>query len=45
MPHVFVSGDPSRVWLVRPNAIVLQKPFRQRELADAIWRAIFDSQS
>jgi len=38
MPHIFVSGDPSKVWAARPDAIVLQKPFRQQDLARAIQR-------
>jgi len=38
MPHIFVSGDPSKVWAARPDAIVLQKPFRQQGLAQAIQR-------
>lgn len=45
MPHIFVSGDPSKVWVARPNAIVLQKPFRQKELAQTIGRVLFDAQS
>lgn len=43
MPHFFVSGDPSKVWSARPHAVVLQKPFRQRDLAQAIARVIEDT--
>lgn len=39
IPHVFVSGDPEGVLAERPNSIVLQKPFRERDLAAAIERA------
>jgi len=40
MPHIFLTGDPSKVRTVRPDACVLQKPFRQRELREAIDRAV-----
>ena len=34
--HFFLSGDPERVQLRQPGALVLRKPFRQTELANAI---------
>jgi DNA-binding response OmpR family regulator len=40
VPHLFVSGDVARVRALRPDAIVIQKPFREQELARAIQRAI-----
>jgi len=40
VPHVFVSGDVVSVRAVRPDAIVLQKPFRDQDLARAIQRAL-----
>ncbi len=39
-PHLFVSGDISRVSGVRPDAVVLHKPFRIAELERAIERAL-----
>jgi DNA-binding response OmpR family regulator len=36
MPHVFVSGDTARVRILKPDAVVMQKPFRERDLARAI---------
>ena len=40
VPHVFVSGDMTRVQARRPDAVVLQKPFREADLARAIQRAL-----
>ena len=40
LPHVFVSGDVSRIAALRPHAVALQKPFRVAELARAIQRAL-----
>jgi len=40
VPHVFVSGDLSRVWKLKPDAVMLQKPFRESDLAAAIQRAL-----
>lgn len=40
LPHVFMSGDISRVKLLRPRAVTLQKPFREPDLFRAIRRAI-----
>ncbi len=40
IPHVFISGDISRVKALRPDAVMLQKPFRQSDLARAVERAL-----
>lgn len=40
VPHLFVSGDASRVRALRPDAVVLQKPFREAELARGIERVL-----
>jgi len=40
VPHVFVSGDLSRVRKLKPGAVMIQKPFREAELASAIQRAL-----
>lgn len=40
VPHVFVSGDVSQVRKLKPNAVTIQKPFREAELASAIRRAL-----
>lgn len=42
MPHLFVSGDARQVSVLRPRAVVLQKPFREADLARAIQRAFED---
>jgi CheY-like chemotaxis protein len=39
VPHLFISGDASRVKTLRPDAVVMQKPFRESDLAQAIQRA------
>ena len=40
VPHVFISGDVSAIGLFRPDAEVLQKPFRAAELERAIARVL-----
>jgi two-component system, response regulator PdtaR len=40
VPHVFITGDTSKVKALRPNAVVMQKPFREADLARAIQRAL-----
>jgi CheY-like chemotaxis protein len=40
VPHVFVSGDSSSVRALRPDAVVMQKPFREADLAHAIQCAL-----
>jgi DNA-binding response OmpR family regulator len=36
IPHLFVSGDTSGVKALRPDAVVIQKPFRESDLVRAI---------
>jgi DNA-binding response OmpR family regulator len=40
VPHVFVTGDLSRVRKLKPSAVTIQKPFREAELASAIQLAL-----
>lgn len=40
IPHVFVSGDTSRVQAYRPGSVVMAKPYRSADLARAIQRAL-----
>jgi CheY-like chemotaxis protein len=40
VPHLFISGNISNIRALRPNAVVLEKPFRELELTRAIQRAI-----
>jgi CheY-like chemotaxis protein len=40
VPHVFVSGDISRVRRLRPDAVMIRKPYRESDLAAAIQRAL-----
>ncbi|HZL58144.1 MAG TPA: response regulator [Stellaceae bacterium] len=41
VPHIFVSGDPpASIQARRPGAVVIGKPFREAELANAIQRAL-----
>ena len=40
IPHLFVSGDASRVRVLRPGAVVLQKPYRESDLVRAIQRVV-----
>jgi two-component system, response regulator PdtaR len=40
IPHLFVSGDISRAKALRSDVIVIQKPFRESDLARAIQRAL-----
>jgi len=40
VPHVFVSADFSRVLGLRPDAVTLQKPFREAGLALAMQNAL-----
>jgi two-component system, response regulator PdtaR len=38
--HLFVSGDSASIKALRPGNVVLQKPYRVPDLAQAIQRAI-----
>lgn len=40
VPHVFVSGDVSRIKALRPGAATIQKPYRKSDLALVIERAL-----
>ncbi len=40
VPHLFASGDIARVKAARPDAVILEKPFRQGDVAAAIDRAL-----
>ena len=40
VPHLFISGNISNIRALRPDAVVLEKPFREAELTCAIQRAI-----
>jgi len=40
IPHLFVSGDLARIKPLRPDAVMLQKPFNETSLASAIQRAL-----
>ena len=36
VPHIFTTGNALKVRQLRPGAVVLEKPFHESELADAI---------
>jgi two-component system, response regulator PdtaR len=36
IPHVFITADSTRITRQRPEAVVVQKPFRESDLAQAI---------
>jgi DNA-binding response OmpR family regulator len=40
VPHMFISGNISRVKELRPDAVVLEKPFSEAELMRAIQCAL-----
>ena len=40
VPHMFISGDPASVRLLRPDAVVVQKPFREPDLALAMQQVL-----
>lgn len=40
VPHFFTTGDALKVRLLRPDAIILEKPFYETDLADAIELAL-----
>jgi two-component system, response regulator PdtaR len=40
VPHVFVTGDKLGTQRHRPGDVVIEKPFRERDLVDAILRAV-----
>ena len=44
VPHVFTTGNALKVRLLKPGAVVLEKPFHEAELADAIALALSRTQ-
>lgn len=40
VPHIFITGNALKVRLLRPDAVVLEKPFHEGELADGIELAL-----
>lgn len=40
VPHIFATGNAHKVRQLKPEAIVLEKPFDEAELAAAIERAL-----
>jgi two-component system, response regulator PdtaR len=40
IPHIFVTGDPADVQSLRPGAVIVDKPFRERDLLCGIQRAL-----
>jgi CheY-like chemotaxis protein len=40
VPHFFTTGDVLKVRLLKPDAIILEKPFHENDLADAIELAL-----
>jgi two-component system, response regulator PdtaR len=40
IPHAFVTGDTAEVHSIRPHAVVIDKPFREQDLAQGIRRAL-----
>ncbi len=40
VPHLYTTGDAMKVRLRKPDAIILEKPFNESELADAITMAM-----
>jgi two-component system, response regulator PdtaR len=44
VPHIFTTGNAMKVRLVKPDAIVLEKPFHEADLTGAIDRALSQTQ-
>ncbi len=44
VPHVFTTGNALKVRQLRPGAVVLEKPFHEANLADAIALALSQTQ-
>jgi DNA-binding response OmpR family regulator len=40
IPYLLISGDISRVRNLEPGSVIIQKPFRETDLAHAIQRAL-----
>lgn len=44
VPHIFTTGDALKVRLIKPDAIILEKPFNEAELEEAIASALSPNQ-
>ena len=44
VPHVFTTGNALKVRLLKPDAVVLEKPYHEAELAEAIASALSQTQ-
>jgi two-component system, response regulator PdtaR len=44
VPHIFTTGNALKVKLLKPDAVVLEKPFHEADLAEAITRALSKKQ-
>ena len=44
IPHVFVTGDKRGTQLLRPGDVVIEKPFREMDLVNAMTRALANGQ-
>ena len=40
VPHLFISGNISKVKAMKPHAVMLEKPFREIDLTRGIQRAL-----
>jgi two-component system, response regulator PdtaR len=40
IPHIFTTGDLLKVRQIKPEAIILEKPYHETELAEAIGLAL-----
>jgi two-component system, response regulator PdtaR len=40
VPHIFTTGNALKVRLLKPDSVVLEKPFHEADLAEAIARAL-----
>jgi two-component system, response regulator PdtaR len=40
IPHIFVTGDAAEVQSLRPGVVVIDKPFREKDLICGIQRAL-----
>ncbi len=44
VPYIFTTGNARKVRQLKPDAIILEKPFHEADLADAITRALSQTQ-
>jgi two-component system, response regulator PdtaR len=40
IPHIFITGDTAEVQSLRPDAVIIDKPFREQDLIAGIRRAL-----